>query len=139
MRRVLSGHGRLALSVWNTVGIYNAAVSAALAKFVNSEIADRFNASRKTPSADELRQFITEAGFSDIKVSVSRINVHLPRIDKFVLEHMAATPVASAVASAEAETRKQIGASVMQQLQSYSDGDGITYPEETHVVTGRVR
>jgi hypothetical protein len=139
MRRVLAGNGRLALSVWNIVNVYNTAVSVALAKFVDGDIAARFNASRKTPTADELRQLVTEAGFSDVEVSVSRINVHLPRIDKFVLDHLAATPVASAVASTDTETRKQIGSSVMQQLQCYTDGDGITYPDETRVLTAQVR
>ena len=46
MCRVLDRNGRLALSVWNNVGIYNTA----------------------------------EADFSDVEVSVSRINVHLPQI-----------------------------------------------------------
>ena len=39
------------------------------------------------------------------------------------------------IAAADAEARKKIGASVMEQLQRYADGDGVTYPEETHVVT----
>ena len=138
MRRVLADNGRLALSVWNNVGLYNTAVSGALAQFVGSDVAARFNASRKTPTADELRRLVTEAGFSDVEVSVSRINVHLPRIDKFVLDHLAATPVAVAVAAADAEARKQVGASVMEQLLSYADGDGITYPEETYVLTAHV-
>ena len=137
MRRVLAGNGRLALSVWNNVGIYNTAVSAALAQFVGSDVAARFNASRKTPAAEELQQLVTEAGFSDVEVSVSRINVHLPQIDRFVLEHLAATPVASAVEAADAETRRKIGANAREQLQRYVEGDGITYPEETHVVTAR--
>ena len=139
MRRVLAGNGRLALGVWNNVGLYNTAVSGALAQFVGSDVAARFNASRKTPTADELRQLATEAGFSNAEVRVSRINVHLPRIDKFVLDHLAATPVAAAVAAAVAEARKQVGASVMEQLLSYVDGDGITYPEETYVLTAQVR
>jgi ubiquinone/menaquinone biosynthesis C-methylase UbiE len=139
MRRVLAGNGRLALSVWNNVGLYNTAVSGALAQFVGSDVAARFNASRKTPTADELRQLVTEAGFSDVEVNVSRINVHLPGIDQFVLDHLAATPIAPAVAAADAEARKQVGASVMEQLLSYVDGDGITYPEETYVLTAQVR
>jgi ubiquinone/menaquinone biosynthesis C-methylase UbiE len=139
MRRVLAGNGRLALSVWNNVGLYNTAVSGALAQFVGSDVAARFNASRKTPTGDELQQLVTEAGFSDVEVNVSRINVHLPGIDKFVLDHLAATPVATAVAAADAEARKQVGASVMEQLLSYADGDGITYPEETYVLTAQVR
>jgi len=139
MRRVLAGNGRLALSVWNNVGLYNTAVSGALDQFVGSDVAARFNASRKTPTADELRQLVTEAGFSDVEVKVSRINVHLPGIDQFVLDHLAATPIAPAVAAADAEARKQVGASVMEQLLSYVDGDGITYPEETYVLTAQVR
>ena len=31
----------------------------------------------------------------------------------------------------------QIGASVKDELQRYSDGDGITYPEETFVLTAQ--
>lgn len=139
MRRVLAGKGRLALSVWNSVGIYNTAVSGALAQFVSSDVATRFNASRNTPTADELQRLVTEAAFSDVEVSVSRINVHLPRIDKFVLGHLAATPVATAVAAADAEARTLVGASVMEQLLNYADGDGITYPEETFVLTAKAR
>jgi hypothetical protein len=139
MRRVLAHNGRLALSVWNTVGLYNTAVSAALAQFIGSDVAARFNASRNTPASDELERLVTKAGFLDVDVTVVQINVHLPRIDKFVLDHLAATPVALAVASTDEEARKQIGVSVMQELLSYTDGDGITYPEETHVVTAQVR
>jgi ubiquinone/menaquinone biosynthesis C-methylase UbiE len=138
MCRVLADNGRLALSVWNNVGLYNTAVTAALAQFVGSDVAARFNASRETPTADELRRLVAEAGFAEVAVGVSRINVHLPRIDEFVLEHLAATPVATAVAAAGAQARKQVGARVMEQLLSYADGDGITYPEETYVLTARV-
>jgi len=71
-------------------------------------------------------------------VRVSRINVHLPRLDKFTLDHLAATPVAPAIAAADPETRQKIGASVMKQLQRYADGDGVTYPEETHVLRAEI-
>jgi len=49
MHRVLDRIGRLALSVWNNLGICNTAVRAPLAQFVGSDTAARFNASRKTP------------------------------------------------------------------------------------------
>lgn len=138
MRRVLDHGGRLALSVWNSTGLYNNAVGDALARLVGNEVADRFNASRQVPTAEDLRYLATEAGFSAIDVRVSRIDVHLPRLDKFVLNHLAATPVASAIAAADPEARKKIGASVMERLRRYVDGDGVTYPEETHVLTAGV-
>jgi ubiquinone/menaquinone biosynthesis C-methylase UbiE len=139
MRRVLDRGGRLALNVWNSnsLGLYTGAVSAALVQFVGHEVAARFTASRNAPTAGELRALATEADFSAVEVSVSRINIHLPRIDKFVLDHLAATPVAAAIDAADAEARKKIGASVMKQLQPYADGDGITCPEETYVLTAR--
>jgi ubiquinone/menaquinone biosynthesis C-methylase UbiE len=126
MRRVLDHGGRLALSVWDTksLGVYSGAVSAALDRFVGPEVAARFTASRKAPTADELQRLATEADFSAVEVSIRRINIHLPRVDKFVLDHLAATPVAEAIDAAGAETRKKIGASAMEQLQRYAPGAG---------------
>ena len=39
MRRVLARGGRLALSVWNNVGLYNTAVGEALSRFINDAAA----------------------------------------------------------------------------------------------------
>jgi ubiquinone/menaquinone biosynthesis C-methylase UbiE len=139
MRRVLDRGGRLALSVWHSTGLYNSAVGEALARFVGNETAVRFSSSRQAPTAEELQRLAMEASFSDIEVRISRINVHLPRLDKFTLDHLAATPVAPVIAAADPEARKKIGASVMKQLQRYADGDGVTYPEETLVLTAQVR
>jgi hypothetical protein len=66
------------------------------------------------------------------------MRVRLPALDRFVLEHLAATPVAASVAALDLESRQSIGVSVMREMQSFSVGDGVTYPEETYVVTGRV-
>jgi hypothetical protein len=41
------------------------------------------------------------------------------------------------VAAANPEARSKIGTAVMKQLQRYADADGVTYPEETHVLTAR--
>jgi ubiquinone/menaquinone biosynthesis C-methylase UbiE len=138
MRRVLDHGGRLALSVWNSVGLYNSAIGDALTRFMGAEPAVRFNASRQVPTGEELRGLALEAGFSAVEVRVSQINIHLPRLDKFVLDHLAATPVAPVVAAADPEARLKIGASVMKELERYVDGDGVTYPEETHVLTANV-
>jgi hypothetical protein len=138
MRRVLDGGGRLALSVWNNTGLYNTAVGEALARFMSDQVAIRFCASREAPSGEELHRLATRAGFLVVDVRVSRINVHLPRIDQFALNHLAATPIASEIAAAGPEVRKEIGQSVMRQLQRYADRGGVTYPEETHLLTAQV-
>lgn len=139
MRRVLNHGGRLALSVWNSIGLYNAAVGEALVRFVGNAAATKFCSSRQVPGRDELQGLATEAGFSDVEVRVSRLDIHLPHLDSFILDHLAGTPVAPFIAAADPEAREQIGASVIKQLQCYADGDGVTYPEETHVLTAQVR
>lgn len=138
MRRVLVHGGRLALCIWNNKGLYNGAVVEALVRFISDEAAARFSAARQVPTKDELQSLATEAGFSNVQVRVDRINIHLPNLDQFALDHLAATPVASDVAAADIEVRKKIGASVMNQLQHYADGDGVTYPEEANVLTALV-
>jgi hypothetical protein len=72
-----------------------------------------------------------------VEVRVTRIDVHLPRLDK-ALDHLGATPVAPVIATVDPEARKKIGANGMNELQRYADGDGVTYPEETHVLTAQV-
>jgi ubiquinone/menaquinone biosynthesis C-methylase UbiE len=135
MRRVLDHGGRLALSVWTGVGPYHSAVGEVLTRCIGNAVATRFSASRQVPSQADLRRLATEAGFPDVEVRVSRLDIHLPRLETFVLHHLAATPVAPFIAAAKREAREKIGACVMQQLQRFADGDGVTYPEETHVLT----
>lgn len=138
MRRVIRPGGRIALTMWNSAGLYNRAVGEALAQFINSQAAASFCASRQTPVREELECLANEAGFSAIEVSVSRLNIHLPRLEQFALDHLSATPIAPTVAAANPETRAKIGASVAKQLQQYADGSGVTYPEETHLLTANV-
>lgn len=138
MRRVLGRGGRLALSVWGGVGVYNSALGGALVRFAGEDAASRFLASRSVPGKEELERLAVAAGFSEVNVRTGRMNVHLPRLDRFALDHLAGTPVAASIAALDPESRKNIGASVMHELRSFSEGDGVTYPEETHVVTAKV-
>jgi hypothetical protein len=52
---------------------------------------------------------------------------------------LSATPLAPIIAAADPAARAKIGASVMEQLRRCDDGDGVTYPEEIHVLTAQVR
>jgi ubiquinone/menaquinone biosynthesis C-methylase UbiE len=138
MRRVLDRGGRLALSVWSGTGVYNSAVGRALTRFVDEETASRFCASRNVPAKKELERLAVAAGFSGVDVRIVRMNLHLPKLDRFTLDHLAGTPVAASIAALEPESRKDIGTSVMQELLPFKEGDGVTYPEEIHIVTARV-
>jgi hypothetical protein len=66
------------------------------------------------------------------------MNVHLPSVDRFVLEHLAGTPVAASIRALGDAAGANIGALVKREMQRFGDGDGVTYPEESHIVTARV-
>lgn len=138
MRRVLDLGGRLALSVWSGAGVYNTAVGKALAQYAGEDTAQRFLASRNTPAKDEVERLALAAGFSELRIRISRMNVHLPKLDRFVLDHLAASPVAASIAALDSESRNNIGASVLRAMQHFDDGDGVTYPEKTYVLTASV-
>jgi SAM-dependent methyltransferase len=137
MHRVLRRGGRLALSVWKNVGPYNAAVGAALAECIGRDVADRFCASRDVPCADELLRLVAGAGFQEVRITVDRLQIRLPPPDTFALLHLASTPIAPALARAEAGVRRKIGELVARQLEPYADVDGVAYPEESVLVTAR--
>jgi hypothetical protein len=125
--------------VWNGTGPYNSAVGAALARVLDADTAERFCASRRAPSEDEVRRLAMEAGFAAVDVRVCQLEIRLPRVDRFALDHLAATPVAAVLAAAEPAARQRIGTSVAEQLQRFADAEGIAYPEETYVLTAEVQ
>jgi SAM-dependent methyltransferase len=134
MHRVLAPSGRALLSVWSITGPYNVAVIDALRQHVGTEAAAAFSASRAVPDAAELYRLVVEAGFRDVSIHPSAMTTRLPALERFVLSHLAATPVASALAAIGAEPRAALAAQVSLALQAYVDGDGAAIPDETNVV-----
>ena len=138
MRRVLTTSGRVFLSVWRSMGPYHVAVVDALTQHVSAEAAARFSASRIVPDGDELHRLVVAAGFRDVAIEACRMNVRLPAIERFVLAHLAATPVADAIAVVPSEARAALVDGVRRALHAYGDGDEMTVPDETNIVTAVV-
>jgi SAM-dependent methyltransferase len=137
MLRVLAPRGRLAISVWRSTGVYNAAVGAALRQHIGADVGSRFCLSRNVPSDEEFRRFAVAAGFKDVTLHVQRMTVRLPPPQGFVLSHLAATPVASDVRGMSDSARATLASDVARQLAACIDGDGVAFPEEVNVVTAR--
>jgi SAM-dependent methyltransferase len=139
MHRVLAPGGRLAISVWRTTGVYNAAVGTALGQHLGINVASRFCASRDVPAGEELLRLAVAAGFKDVKLHVQRMIARLPSPETFVLGHLAATPVASELKAMSSPARAALGCAVARQLSAYKEGNGLAFPEEVNVVTANAR
>jgi SAM-dependent methyltransferase len=136
-RRVLVPGGRIAMSVWRTTGVYNAAVGRALARHVGSDASARFCASRKVPEDRELIGFAAAAGLREAELHLRERTVRLPSVERFVLSHLAGTPVAAELRAAGDTARAALAREVAQELFAYRAGDGVAFPEEITVITAR--
>ena len=135
MHRVLRADGRVLLSVWRAMGPYHAAVADALSQHVSAEAATRFSASRIVPDAEELYRLVVEAGFRTVAIDGCRMDIRLPVVERFVLSHLAATPVADALAAVGSEVRAALADQVRRALATFRDGNEVVVPDETNVVT----
>ena len=133
MHRVLTPSGRVVLSVWKSAGPYNTAVGDALERHVDAGTATTYRASRLVPDAECLHSLLVEAGFRDVHIRSSIMTIVLPPIEKFVLCHLSALPVASAVAALTESKRAALAGQVRAALHAYVDGDGVAVPDETNL------
>ena len=136
-RRVLAPGGRIAMSVWRSTGVYNSAVGEALARHVGADAASRFCASRKVPADEELVAWCAAAGLSGAALHVRERTVRLPPLDRFVLAHLAGTPVAAELRAISDAARAALGCEVARDLAAYREGEGVAFPEVVTVITAR--
>jgi SAM-dependent methyltransferase len=133
MHRVLVPGGRVLLSVWRSAGPYNTAVGDALEQHLDLETATKYRANRKVPDADDLQRMLVEAGFRDVHVRPSVMTIRLPAIERFVLCHLSASPVAGPVAALSETERAALAAQVRATLHAYAEGDDVAVPDETNL------
>jgi ubiquinone/menaquinone biosynthesis C-methylase UbiE len=134
VRRVLVSGGRALFSTWKSLGPYHRAVGDALERFLGVEVATKVLSTRVgLPDDVALRRLFIEAGFHEVQVHPSTMVVHLPAIERFVLGHLAGTPVAAAVASSSEEKRAALARQVKIALQPYADLEGVAVPDEVNI------
>ena len=99
------------------------------------EEAATLRGSRHCPDPESVRHLMEDAGFRDARTRARTLTRRLPGIADFVLRHLAATPVAGAVAALSPGARAALAGEVSLALRPYADGDGIVFPEVVNVVT----
>lgn len=133
-KRVLVPSGRILLSIWEGETPYSSAMAAAVEKHVGRESATTLRKSRACPDPETVRDLMIQTGFRDAKTCARSLTRRLPEIARFVLRHLAATPVASAIAALSDEGRVALADDVRKALLAYAEGDGVRYREVAHVV-----
>lgn len=143
MRRVLRDSGRVGISVWQSLHrhpLYKA-LFIATARHLNIAVTD-VDIAFSLSDADELYRLLESAGFQDIEVRTSALDIRLPDAKLFV-----DTSIAGAATSVPAFTRMApveraalmdaIKDETREVVQSFQLGDSLAFPMETNIATAK--
>ena len=104
-------------------------------KHIDDATAARYFTSRDVPDADALRSMFIDAGFGQVTITRSEMNVRLPDIKQFVLAHLQGTPVADAVGAVAPEVQDALARDAADALSPYADGADVVVPDFTNIVS----
>ena len=140
IRRVLKPGGRVALSVWRGTAHnpYFAAQMDAVTGRLGTEAAGALAAGFRMADPQPLVDALTDAGLEGVTVRELDLPLDLPPLADWALRHLAATPVAPALAGAAPGIAQEIGADVARALSDYLTPDGVRVLFSTWVIEGRV-
>ncbi len=140
IRRVLKPGGRVALSVWRGTAHnpYFAAQMDAVTGRLGTEAAGALAAGFRMADPQPLVDALTDAGLEGVTVRELDFPLDLPPLADWALRHLAATPVAPALAGAAPGIALELGADVARALNDYVTSDGVGVLFSTWVIEGRV-
>lgn len=139
VRRVLVPGGRLGVSVWGALqdNIYFAALEEAVARFVGSEAAEGLRNPHAHADPQGVLAILQDGGFVEIEAKACSIEMQLPPPENFVLDHLSAMPVASAINALSPHTRAQLFDTVRERLEPYRGDAGLLVPSLVNIGTAR--
>jgi len=137
MRRVLRRGGRLAFTVWGAIGDvpYQAALADALTRHVGPEAGAMARAPSALHDSAELHGLVSAAGFRNVHVRPTIATTTLPLPEEFVPGHLAALPMAHAIAQLARDRGAAIVQDMTEALRAYVDDQQLKVPAGVHVVT----
>jgi len=136
--RVLWPGGRVAVSVWRGLATnpYFAAQVETVTERLGEDAAEGLVAGFRFTDPGPLAMAMTAVGLQDVQVDTIDLLLNLPPLADWAPRHLAATPVASALAAAPGIAR-ELGADMAHALADYVTPDGVRVPFSSWVIQGR--
>ncbi len=134
--RLLKRGGRLGFSIWDGHSAYTQALCAAVERHISPEISAKQRAQRQTPSAADLKEKVTHAGFSDVSVLRQELLIDVPKPSEFVPLHLASMPIAEAFLTLSQNAQADLVDDVARALGDFVQDDRLIYPDAVHVAIG---
>jgi len=140
MRRVLTGDGRLALSVFTSIGRTPAsnALADALDRHLGAGASKTKRSEHVLSDAGALRGLVTEAGFRNVEMTTVTQMISFPSAGEYVRLQLSATPLSSLLDGMGSELRlatvDRITGDLIASLQLASEKTELRYPQEAYVL-----
>jgi ubiquinone/menaquinone biosynthesis C-methylase UbiE len=139
MYRVLKPGGRVAISAWSAmqeIPYFQVQVEAA-AKYLGAEVAAGLKAGFGLSDADEFRQYLDAAGFTDVEMIVCQLDLPLPNLKEFAARHIRATPLVASFNTASPAAQQALIEEIVSRLAQYETNSGAQIPFRSHFVRAR--
>ena len=139
IRRVLRPGGRAAISVWRGLAHnpYFGAQVDAIGQRLGPETAAGLAVGFQMEDPAPLVAGLKAAGLEGVEVGTIDLLLNLPPLGDWAVRHLAATPVASALAGAAPGIARELGADVAKAMADYVTPDGARVPFSSWVIEGR--
>lgn len=136
VRRLLRPAGRLAVSVWRAPSsspLFAAEIET-IAERLGVDAARSFAAGFRLADPAPLVDALSAAGLEGVELGRIDLILNLPPLADWAPRHLAATPVAPALASATPGLARELGADIAQALAEYVTPDGVRVPFSSWVI-----
>lgn len=142
MRRVLAPNGRAVVSVFRGLQhhpLYEALIEAE-ARYLGTSV-EAVATPFTLGSADELRALFDEVGFQRVEIAAESHPVRFPEPERFVALTVLAAASIISESEMDAEARAALVQTVSREvgatLQTYVEGDTVSFPMHAHIATAR--
>ena len=139
LHRVLKPEGTIALNLAKSLSHnpYIDALATALEHHLGAEAGETMRAPCSFGSKEALCDILTAAGFISPHIETAVLKISHSEPATFISRQLAATPVASAIATLDKHTHDALIKTVLTLLQPYISASGLTVPYKTLVASAR--
>ena len=136
MRRVVDPDGRVLLNVGRPLEYQPGwdVLAAALSRHIGDEWGAMMHGPFPAWDGSYLHQITREAGFDDVSVTIDIGSVRFPSVEAFIGQQAATSPLGEPIGAAPKAVRDELVQDVEDELEGYTDDDGVVFPFESYVV-----
>ena len=139
IRRVLRPGGRTGLNVLRP--IRHNPTYGILAEVLERHVGEEAGSMMRSPFPEwngaRLRELVREAGFDQIVIHLDIRAVRYPSAEEYLRQEAASSPLAEPIAGLEDHVRARMIRQLEEELEDYTDENGVVFPMETHMVVAR--